>query len=202
MITYFNKRTGDTAVFAEPNQRLEALDNWVRVNEGDPTPAVESDGVLSRPHLSTTTPVRVQNPPDGGDPILQDGRRGPASTPSPAAPEPLHTTEGDNPTGGETVPAEDAPLEEWRAYATKIAGSAEAQADVAGMTRDELIAAYGGAPREKTDDPEVEPPASSAPVAEWRAWVIAHRVDNDPAVHAEIEKASKADLIKQYGSGS
>lgn len=202
MITYFNRTTGDTAEFAEPNTRLDALDNWVRVADGAAPPSIVSDGVLSRPHLRTDNPVRVLNPPSGGEAVLEDGSRGDPGGQSPAVAEPLHTTEGGKAVGEVDPPAEDASLEDWRAYATKIAGSAEAQADVAGMTRDELIAAYGGAPREKTDDPEVEPPASSAPVAEWRAWVIAHRVDNDPAVHAEIEKASKADLIKQYGSGS
>jgi hypothetical protein len=197
-ITYFNRRTGDTAVFDEPNQRLDALDNWVRVDEGTPLPAVDTDGVLSRPHLQVTNPVRVQNPPDGGAPIREDGSRGETSVPVVQPGERLHTTEGGVPVGDVLVPDEDAPLEDWRAYATTIAGSAEAQADVAGMTRDELIAAYG-ASHEKVDEPQAQPPAASAPVAEWRAWVIAHRVDNDPAVHAEIEKASKADLIKQYG---
>lgn len=198
--TYFNRRTGDTAVYDQPNARLDALENWVQVDEGDPQPAVESDGVLSRPHLQVTNPVRVQNPPDGGEPIHGDGSRGPVVVPTVVHVN-LRTTEG-GPVGDDTVPAEDAPVEDWRAYATKLASTAEAQADVAGMTRDELMAAYGEASHEKEAGPEVPAPTATAPVAEWRAWVIAHRVDNDPAVHAEIEKASKADLVKQYGGGN
>lgn len=58
----------------------------------------------------------------------------------------------------------------------------------------------GGASSEGRDaGPETPPPAQSAPVAEWRQWVIANKVDNDPEAHAEIEKATKAELIKKYG---
>ncbi|MFB8083695.1 hypothetical protein [Streptomyces sp. NPDC056013] len=42
-------------------------------------------------------------------------------------------------------------------------------------------------------------PDKAAPVAEWRQWVISHVVDNDPEVHAEVEKMTKAELIKKYG---
>lgn len=51
---------------------------------------------------------------------------------------------------------------------------------------------------EKHDDPEVPRPAQAAPVADWRAYALT-QVDNDPAVHAEIEKLTKAELIKKYG---
>ncbi|MFG2671365.1 hypothetical protein [Streptomyces sp. NPDC048445] len=51
---------------------------------------------------------------------------------------------------------------------------------------------------EKHDDPEVPRPAQAAPVADWRAYALT-QVDNDPAVHAEVEKLTKAELIKQYG---
>ncbi|MEV8395597.1 MULTISPECIES: hypothetical protein [unclassified Streptomyces] len=47
--------------------------------------------------------------------------------------------------------------------------------------------------------PQEPRPPQSAPVADWRGWVIRNRVDNDPAVHAEVEKLTKAELIKQYG---
>ncbi|MFJ2631064.1 hypothetical protein ACIO6U_03745 [Streptomyces sp. NPDC087422] len=46
---------------------------------------------------------------------------------------------------------------------------------------------------------EVKRPPQSAQVADWRAYALT-QVDNDPAVHAEIEKATKAELITQYGS--
>lgn len=45
---------------------------------------------------------------------------------------------------------------------------------------------------------EAKPPVQAAPVAEWRDYALT-RVDNDPAVHAEIEKLTKAELIKRYG---
>lgn len=46
---------------------------------------------------------------------------------------------------------------------------------------------------------DVKRPPQSAQVADWRAYALT-QVDNDPAVHADIEKATKAELIKQYGS--
>ncbi|WP_032781357.1 hypothetical protein [Streptomyces sp. JS01] len=52
--------------------------------------------------------------------------------------------------------------------------------------------------QEKHDEPETPRPAQAAPVAEWRAYAIS-QVDNDPEVHAEIEKLTKAELIKKYG---
>jgi hypothetical protein len=54
--------------------------------------------------------------------------------------------------------------------------------------------------REKVgDDDGVKRPPQSAQVADWRAYALT-QVDNDPAVHAEVEKMTKAELIKQYGS--
>jgi len=50
--------------------------------------------------------------------------------------------------------------------------------------------------REGGPDPK---PVQSAPVADWRAYALT-QVDNDPQAHAEIEKMTKAELIKQYGS--
>ncbi|MEU3255856.1 hypothetical protein [Streptomyces sp. NPDC006997] len=47
--------------------------------------------------------------------------------------------------------------------------------------------------------PDTPAPAQSAPVAEWRQWVITSVVDNDPEVHAQVEKMTKAELIKKYG---
>ncbi|MET7648367.1 hypothetical protein ABZS83_33045 [Streptomyces sp. NPDC005426] len=51
---------------------------------------------------------------------------------------------------------------------------------------------------EAHDGPEEPRPPQSAPVADWRAYALT-QVDNDPAVHAEVEKLTKAELIKQYG---
>ncbi|MBM9621024.1 hypothetical protein ACFQ60_22425 [Streptomyces zhihengii] len=41
-------------------------------------------------------------------------------------------------------------------------------------------------------------PPQAATVGEWRGYAK-QVVDNDPAVHAEIDKATKAELIKTYG---
>ncbi|WP_282206722.1 hypothetical protein [Kitasatospora fiedleri] len=113
-ITYFNRNTGDTAQYDEPNSRLEALDNWVRLADGEPVPSLVSDGVLSRPHLLVDNPVRVLNPPDGGEPIREDGSRGPAPEAAVGqAGAPLRTTEHDGEGGAAPLlaqrPADDAP---------------------------------------------------------------------------------------------
>lgn len=58
------------------------------------------------------------------------------------------------------------------------------------------------APREVPEGQDAGPdatrPTQGAPVAEWRAYALT-QVDNDPAVHAEVEKMTKAELIKKYG---
>ncbi|GAA1164181.1 hypothetical protein F4556_002365 [Kitasatospora gansuensis] len=47
-------------------------------------------------------------------------------------------------------------------------------------------------------EPQAPRPAVAAPVAEWRAYALTV-ADSDPAVHAEIDKATKAELIRTYG---
>ncbi len=51
---------------------------------------------------------------------------------------------------------------------------------------------------EAKGEPDAKPPVQSAPVADWRAYALT-QVDNDPAVHAEVEKMTKAELVKKYG---
>lgn len=46
--------------------------------------------------------------------------------------------------------------------------------------------------------PDTPRPPQGAPVADWRAYALT-QVDNDPKVHAEVEKMTKAELIKKYG---
>ncbi|WP_327169560.1 hypothetical protein [Streptomyces subrutilus] len=203
-ITYFNRNTGDTAAYEEPNSRLEALDNWVRVEDGEPLPSLVSDGILSRPHLRTDNPVRVLNPADGGAPVHEDGSRGPAETGGPQ-PHPLLTTEddGDGPVGAPLVaqrPSDDASESDWRAYATPLAVSPEAQADVAGMTRDELIDAYGDrapAPSDDVRDETGQRPSQQANKAAWQAYARGRA--NDDAERAEIEGLTKEKLVERYG---
>ncbi|MEE1814214.1 hypothetical protein PUR59_04160 [Streptomyces sp. SP18ES09] len=207
MITYFNRNTGDTAQYDEPNTRLDALDNWVRVEDEQPLPSLVSDGVLSRPHLQVDNPVRVLNPPDGGDPIHEDGSRGPAKADgSGTGAHTLLTTEtsGDNPAGSPLTaerPADDATVEAWRAYAAPLAETPQAQADVAGMTRDELVAAYGdGADRsaEKRDPGKV--PARAATKGEWQAYAHTRAQDSDE--EASIDGMTKEELVAKYGGDS
>ncbi|MFD5081864.1 hypothetical protein ACFWOG_04380 [Kitasatospora sp. NPDC058406] len=60
------------------------------------------------------------------------------------------------------------------------------------------------APQEESAPPvegtgELQRPVQAAPVAEWRAWALAQTEADDEAGRAEIEKATKAELIKTYG---
>lgn len=206
MITYFNRNTGDTAQYDEPNTRLDALDNWVRVEDGQPLPSLVSNGVLSRPHLRTDNPVRVLSPADGGEPIHEDGSRGPAETGGPQ-PQSLLTTETGtgNPAGAPLTaqrPADDASVEGWRAYATPLAETAEDQADVAGMTRDELVAAYGDrAPAPSGDALNEEAgqrPSQQANKAAWQAYARGRAMDSDE--RAEIDGLTKDQLVSKYGA--
>lgn len=41
-------------------------------------------------------------------------------------------------------------------------------------------------------------PPQAAPVADWKAYALT-QVDNDPDVLAEVDKMTKAELIKKYG---
>ncbi|MFD4740614.1 hypothetical protein ACFWNQ_25100 [Streptomyces virginiae] len=203
MITYFNRNTGDTVAYDEPNTRLDALDNWVRVEDDKPLPSLVSDGVLSRPHLRTDNPVRVLNPADGGEPIHEDGSRGPAETGGPQ-PQPLLTTEhdGDGPKAPPLVaqrPNDDASVEDWRAYATPLALTAEDQADVAGMTPDELVAKYGdGSPSGGGQDEASERPGPRASKADWQAYARGRAQDSDE--EASIEGLTKDQLVEKYGA--
>ncbi|MFE5514463.1 hypothetical protein ACFQ9J_28410 [Streptomyces sp. NPDC056529] len=52
--------------------------------------------------------------------------------------------------------------------------------------------------QEKRDGSEAARPVQAASVAEWRAYALT-QVDNDPEAHAEVEKMTKAELIKKYG---
>ncbi|MFJ8603395.1 hypothetical protein ACIREM_32755 [Streptomyces shenzhenensis] len=58
--------------------------------------------------------------------------------------------------------------------------------------------ADAGEQKTNEDGPDPKHPAQAAPVADWRAYALT-QVDNDPEVHAEVEKMTKAELIKKYG---
>nr|BFD90708.1 hypothetical protein KitaXyl93_20680 [Kitasatospora sp. Xyl93] len=68
-----------------------------------------------------------------------------------------------------------------------------------------LIAPSPTAPKEAPSPTEegtgaLQRPVQAASVAEWRAWALAQTNEDDEAGRAEIEKATKAELIKAYGA--
>lgn len=140
MTTYFNERTGDRVEMDGRSARLDALDNWKIVEEGE-TPQIVNDGVLSRPtltapgvhDLSTDVPttneeLREENPEVAGPGVGQE----------------LSTTEGGEVSGHDKPPAKNAGLAKWQDYARKVEDDPERQSDIEGLNKDELIARYGG----------------------------------------------------------
>lgn len=140
MTTYFNKRTGDRVEMDGRSARLDSLDNW-KIVEGSETPAIESDGVLSRPTLTapgvhdpsadvptTNRELREENPGGTGPTVGQE----------------LSTTEDGQASGVGKPPAKGASLAKWQDYARLVEDNPERQSDIEGMSKDELIARYGG----------------------------------------------------------
>ncbi|MFD6415998.1 hypothetical protein [Streptomyces sp. NPDC060194] len=140
MTRYFNTRTGDTVEIDGRSARLDALDVWKVVNDGDETPQVVSDGVLSRPTLTATgvhdpsadvpqtnEELRKQEPESAGD--------GPGQE--------LTSTE-DGQTSQLKVPSRKAGLAAWQEYARLVEDDPERQSDIEGLSKDELVARYGG----------------------------------------------------------
>ncbi|GHA28685.1 hypothetical protein GCM10010372_30600 [Streptomyces tauricus] len=140
MTEYFNKRTGDRVEIKGRSARLDALDNW-QIVDGTETPTVVNDGVLSRPTLiapgvhdpsadvpATNEGLRKENPGGTGQVVGQE----------------LTVIE---PGGDDLVikaPAKNAGLAKWQEYAAKVEDDPERQSDIAGLTKDELVARYGG----------------------------------------------------------
>ncbi|MFD8254681.1 hypothetical protein [Streptomyces werraensis] len=141
MTTYFNERTGDTVTMDGRSARLDSLDNW-KVVEGDEEPQVVNDGVLSRPTLTapgvhdlsadvpmTNEELREETPEtDGGPAVGQE----------------LTTTEDGELSGVDTPPARGASKAEWQDYARRVEDDPERQSDIEGMTKEQLVARYGG----------------------------------------------------------
>lgn len=140
MTTYFNKRTGDRVEMDGRSARLDALDNWEIVGEGD-TPQIVNDGVLSRPtltapgvhDLSTDVPttneeLREENPDAAGPAVGQE----------------LSTTEDGEVSGHDKPPARNAGLAKWQDDARKVEDDPERQSDIEGMTKEQLVERYGG----------------------------------------------------------
>ncbi|MBL1107988.1 hypothetical protein JK361_25935 [Streptomyces sp. 5-8] len=140
MTTYFNKRTGDRVEIDGRSARLDSLDNW-DVVEGDETPQVVNDGVLSRP---TLTAPGVHDPSADvpkTNAELREERPAPAETPGGQE----LTTVG---TEGETdsavkAPAKNATKAEWQDYARTVEDDPERQSDIEGLTKEQLMERYG-----------------------------------------------------------
>jgi hypothetical protein len=138
--TYFNKRTGDRVEIDGRSARLDALDNWTTLNDGEEGQIV-SDGVLSRPTLTapgvhdlsadvpkTNEELREENPEGTGPTVGQE----------------LTTTEDGEVSGHDKPPARNAGLAKWQDYARKVEDDPERQSDIEGLTKEELVARYGG----------------------------------------------------------
>jgi hypothetical protein len=138
--TYFNKRTGDRVQMDGRSARLDSLDNWTTLEEGEEGQLV-NDGVLSRPtltapgvhDLSTDVPttneeLREENPEGVGPAVGQE----------------LSTTEDGQVSGHDKPPAKGASKAEWQDYARKVEDDPERQSDIEGMTKDQLVERYGG----------------------------------------------------------
>ncbi|MFG2900974.1 hypothetical protein ACGFZH_28295 [Streptomyces zaomyceticus] len=137
-ISYRNTNTGDIATFDEPSARLDALENWERIQDGQPLPPVVNDGVLSRPTLTAPGVHDLSYTGPATNEALREE--------SPAAAEgaeTLATTEGGESTAPQR-PARNASKAEWQDYAQQVETDPEAQSDIDGLTRDELAAKYGG----------------------------------------------------------
>ncbi|MGW0550558.1 hypothetical protein [Streptomyces altiplanensis] len=142
-VSYRNENTGDLAHFDDPQPRLEALPNWHRVQDGQDLPPVVNDGVLSRPTLAAPG---VHDLSDVELVTNEEIRKE-----APAASEPdaatLTTTEDGvvSGPGGGRPPAKAASKAEWQDYARLIETDPEAQSDIEGLTKEQLIDKYGDA---------------------------------------------------------
>lgn len=112
-VHYRNLNTGEVIERDQPSARLDALDNWERVDNADEARAEPpvSDGVLHRPGMATAKQTN-----GSATPTLV----GEADVPE--------------------RPADRAPKSEWTAYA--VAQGAD-PGDAEDMTRAELIDRYG-----------------------------------------------------------
>lgn len=138
-ISYRNTNTGDIAHFDEPSARLEALPNWERIEDGKPLPPIVNDGVLSRPtlvapgvhdlsgtELLTNEEIREEEPA-AAEPVAES----------------LTTTEEGVVSGVGKAPNKNATKGEWQDYARQVETDPEAQSDIEGLTKEQLVEKYG-----------------------------------------------------------
>ncbi|WEH40795.1 hypothetical protein [Streptomyces sp. AM 2-1-1] len=139
MTTYFNKRTGDRVELDGRSARLDGLENWTRLDGDEPNPPVANDGILSRPSLAG--PQAARGP---GQVLVETTPPAPADVPTQDTP-PVELTPVDQaPVGQPSPPARNASRADWQAYARTRAQDSDEENTIDGLTRDELVARYGG----------------------------------------------------------
>ncbi len=139
MTTYFNERTGDRVELDGRSARLDSLDNWKRLGDDEPNPPVVDDGIMSRPSLAG--PRAEQGP---GQVLVETTPPAPGEAPTQETPPvelaPVSQVPADEP----RQPAKNASRADWQAYARTLAKDSNEEAELEGLTRDELAARYGG----------------------------------------------------------
>lgn len=139
MTTYFNERTGDRVERVGRSARLDALDNWTRLGDDEPNPPVVDDGILSRPSLAG--PRAEQGP---GQVLVETTPPAPDEVPTQETPPVELTPVSKAPVDEPRQPAKNASRADWQAYARTRAQDSNEEAEIEGLTRDELAARYGG----------------------------------------------------------
>ncbi|KPL31121.1 hypothetical protein JI76_18140 [Streptomyces anulatus] len=139
MTTYFNERTGDRVELDGRSARLDSLDNWTRLGDDKPTPPVVDDGILSRPSLAG--PRVAQGP---GQVFVETTPPTPGEVPTQESPPVELTPASQVPADEPRQPAKSGSKADWQAYARTRAKDSVEEAEIEGLTRDELAARYGG----------------------------------------------------------
>ncbi|KJK40227.1 hypothetical protein UK15_07700 [Streptomyces variegatus] len=140
MTTYFNQRTGDRVEMDGRSARLDSLDNWKILGEGEEGEIV-SDGVLSRP---TLTAPGVHDPSADVPKTNEELREENPSLEGPGVGQELTLVEDDESAPVLKPPAKNASLTKWQDYARQVEDDPERQSDIEGMTREQLVERYGG----------------------------------------------------------
>ncbi|AMW11616.1 hypothetical protein A4E84_20230 [Streptomyces qaidamensis] len=140
MTTYFNQRTGDRVKIDGRSARLDSLDNWKILGEGEEGEIV-NDGVLSRP---TLTAPGVHDPSADVPKTNEELREENPSLEGPAVGQKLTPVEDGESAPVLKVPARGASKAEWQEYARKVEDDPERQSDIEGMTKEQLVERYGG----------------------------------------------------------
>ncbi|MFE5996766.1 hypothetical protein ACFQ6C_07710 [Streptomyces sp. NPDC056454] len=139
MTTYFNERTGDRVEMNGRSARLDSLPNWKRLGDDEPNPPVVDDGILSRPSLAG--PRTDQGP---GQVLVETTPPAADEVPTQDTPPVELTPISQAPADELRQPAKNASRADWQAYARTRAQDSNEEAEIEGLTRDELAARYGG----------------------------------------------------------